>query len=391
MSDRRSGRSSKKVNYAAFSTGDDDDFDEDFKDVTPPPAKKAKTSKVKTSNKENNLKKQAIKNNEESSKRKPPADRYFDRELQLALEMSIHESQESTEGKDTPPPLSNEATEPFSITASVEAMEGLNKLTVEATPPVLQPITEDLPNPEVVVLDEEEPKKVSTAKSSVGNGKVFDDNIEVIGSVSEDEPKTRRRATTKKPVVDSDSESTFDPDEANDVSEESDDDYEEDNDSDFEGFSKKKTAKGKKQKTTKKQATPKSKSTTKSKTKTAPKSVAPRSKVTAVRKSVSPSVGQTMSSPVGRSLVRSTPKWTPPGSASNGKSSLGGAGIRSPGSSLGGAGTKSPSVSLGVGRIKSPSTSLGGVNIKSPLSGLRLGLSRHQSVKPLHSGFKVQH
>ncbi|OWF50664.1 hypothetical protein KP79_PYT18223 [Mizuhopecten yessoensis] len=317
MSERKSGRSSKKVNYASFGAGnDDDDFDEDFKDITPPPAKKAKT--LKTSNKENTLKKQAIKNNEKgnSKKRKPPNERTFDRELQLALEISIHESQDSTGGVDEPPPPTIEASEPFSITANMEAMEELNKLKVEATPPVLQPITTD--QPEVVVLEEEEHERVTTAESETPKGQVFDDSIEVISSVPEVEPKTKRRATAKKPVVDSDSESAFDPDDDDkDLSDESDEDYEEDNDSDFEGFGKKKKGKGKSQKpTAKKQTTPKSTSTAKSKTKAAPvsKSVAPRSKVTAIRKAVSPSVGQTMSSPVGRGLGGGTPKWTPPGS-----------------------------------------------------------------------------
>ncbi|XP_071809065.1 uncharacterized protein [Asterias amurensis] len=104
MSDsRKSSRSRKTVCYSKFG---EDDSDDDFARATPPPKKskvekKDKLSKTNRS-KESKEKNSAVTNDDNNradrcskrTERISPDDKAFDRELQLALELSMHDSEE---------------------------------------------------------------------------------------------------------------------------------------------------------------------------------------------------------------------------------------------------------------------------------------------------------
>ncbi|WAR02399.1 hypothetical protein MAR_008957 [Mya arenaria] len=88
MSERKSIRARKAVDYGKFGGGCSDD-DDDFADCTPPVPKKAKLS----SNKENKMQKPDKQSKvKETKSRKSVQEKVFERELQEALQLSMSQS-----------------------------------------------------------------------------------------------------------------------------------------------------------------------------------------------------------------------------------------------------------------------------------------------------------
>ncbi|KAK7471749.1 hypothetical protein BaRGS_00035631, partial [Batillaria attramentaria] len=203
--------------------------------------------------------------------------------------------------------------------------------------PVLHstPLSPDETAPEIPTSKRDDQKSPTILPSAIFCGVADDDGIEFLGTVScsgESLPNKRRSTASKKKTVytvDEDSEDDFS---ANEPSSDSESEYDQ-NDSDFDDThaTNPPPAAGIPLAT--------------SKTSITQSSVRP----TAVTNSATPS-------PVSRpptDVVSKRPAWTPPARAGGG----------------------SPSV--------------GASSLKSPSSGLRLGLSRHARVKPLHPSLKV--
>ncbi|XP_071182128.1 RAD51-associated protein 1-like isoform X1 [Mytilus edulis] len=382
MSDRRPARARKAVDYAKFAGPDD--FDDDFADLTPPPSKRAKTSSSK------DLQKKATTNTDKkkpTKSRTPLAEKVYERELQAALELSLVASQSSTCDDDEDfKPKNNKKSNVIK-----PEKEKVNKTPVTSTP------YEDLNQNDVICtvevnkdkninsidkLDNSSQKTETVhVEHNVENHKILqevqrnksdgDDSDAII--VLEDEEELgkggRRKSATKTKVIYDDSEDNDSEFSADDEEEEdpSDDDYDEDNDSDFDCGSKKK-----KKEVNKKAVTPKPTKQTKTNvaTKTAAASKPGAGTKTKTSVSVVSSKGPekspaitarlTVKSPVSRSamsspIVRTVPKWNPPGS---------------------------------VESVKSPG---GSVSLQSPSSGgMRVGLSRNQRVKSLHPGLTLK-
>ncbi|KAL5007088.1 hypothetical protein ScPMuIL_015894 [Solemya velum] len=301
MSERRSNRSKKQVDYSKYACFDGDD--DDFADSAPPPSKKPKLS-----NKENSKVKTKL-TSEKSSKaqqktRLSPEDKY-DKELQAALELSISDSQ--------PDVLVNLTADPDQTGDELSSKP--DKAEVTIVKPVLQE-----PNEE----------------------------IEFLGSfaISEEPANKRRRSAATVDTTDNyeaESDDEFDPSkndsESGRDSDDSDDDYD-GNDSDFETRGKKKKAVKTKEPKGKKTSAPPQKA------KSTPKSAPAKSRIVAAQKT--PSTSRSIAS-------RSTPALSSPSTGSNvglkktirntpGSASS----IRSP---LGGICVKSPSsIRLGLSR-----------------------------------------
>ncbi|XP_052067394.1 RAD51-associated protein 1-like isoform X2 [Mytilus californianus] len=396
MSDRRPARARKAVDYAKF--GGPDDFDDDFADLTPPPSKKAKTS----SSKDLQKKTTAITDKKKPTKRTPLAEKVYERELQAALELSLIASQSSNCDDDDEDfkPKNNKKSNVIKI-----EKEKINKTPVTSTP-----FEEVKQNDVICSVEVNKDKNINCinierlgnssektetvhAEHNVENHKILheiqrnksdgndSDSIIVLEDEEELGKGGRRKSVIKAKVVYDDSEdneSEFSVDEDDDDDDPSDDDYDEDNDSDFDCGSKKK-----KKDANKKTVTPKPTKQTKTNVGTKPaaaskpgadskaKTIMPvvsskgplKSPAITVRAAVkspaitarpavkSPAIRSAISSPI----VRTVPKWNPPGSAENVNSPLGSASIQSPSS-----------------------------------GGMRVGLSRNQRVKSLHPGLTLK-
>lgn len=374
MSDRKSSRARKSVDYSKFGGGDD--FDDDFADSTPPVSKRPKLSNNKE-NKEKNPSKVSSKKEAKARKpldRKTVEERIFERELQEALELSMSQSDPSQESADAPAQGSAGGPAQESAPAPVLTSEGEGLVEVEDDNVPPSPIVPSIDNPPILTKQ-----------------KPTDDEIEVLETDIEELP-SRKRASKTKRYIDSDSEpdeadSDFSPEDDEDsFREESDDDSDEDfncddSDSDF-GSSKQKTAKknSAKSKTSKKSVLKgKSPKPSTGVTKAAGNKAG---RTTSVKKSSSVPTPVATSSPAARAppaaglTSRKSPNWKPPGTA----------------------GEKKTVTTNNLARSRPPINStttvrspLGGVNIKSPSAGLRLGLSRNMKLKPLHPNLKVQH
>ncbi|XP_063401118.1 RAD51-associated protein 1-like isoform X1 [Mytilus trossulus] len=382
MSDRRPARARKSVDYAKFAGPDD--FDDDFADLTPPPSKRAKTSSSK------DLQKKATTNTDKkkpAKSRTPLAEKVYERELQAALELSLIASQSSTCDDDEDfKPKNNKKSNVIKT-----EKEKINKTPVTSTPfdevnDVICTVEvnkdKNINSVDIEGLDNSSEKTETVhAEHNVGNHKNLqeiqrnksDGNDSDAIIVLEDEEELgkggRRKSATKAKVVYDDSEdndSEFSADDDAEEEDPSDDDYDEDNDSDFDCGSKKK------KKEVKKAVTPKPTKQTKT---NVPTKVAAASKPGASSKAKTPmpvvsskgplnspaiTARPAVESPVNRSamsspIVRTVPKWNPPGS---------------------------------VESVKSPG---GSVSLQSPSSGgMRVGLSRNQRVKSLHPGLTLK-
>ncbi|CAC5385147.1 RAD51AP1 [Mytilus coruscus] len=380
MSDRRPARARKAVDYAKF--GGPDDFDDDFADLTPPPSKKAKTS----SSKDLQKKATAITDKKKPTKsRTPLAEKVYERELQAALELSLIASQSSNCDDD------DEDFKPKNNKKSNVIKKEKEK--IDKTPVASTPFEEVKQNNVICSVEVNKDKNINCidierlgnssektetvhAEHNVENHKILheiqrnksdgndSDGIIVLEDEEELGKGGQRKSAIKAKVVYDDSE---DNESEFSVDEDDDDDYDEDNDSDFDCGSKKK-----KKDANKKTVTPKPTKQTKTNvgTKTAAaskpgagskaKTIMPvvssngslKSPAITARPAVkSPAIRSAISSPI----VRTVPKWNPPGSAEN---------------------------------VKSP---LGSASIQSPLSGgMRVGLSRNQRVKSLHPGLTLK-
>ncbi|XP_062619880.1 RAD51-associated protein 1-like [Saccostrea cucullata] len=337
-----SRRGKKRVDYSHFGMLDEDD--DDFAEFTPPASKKIKTSsskpegkpKDKTSSK--NEKNKNSRTERKSLNRPRVDDELFENELQMALEMSMSESQEVKE--ESPLVDSNKENK---VEAKVESLEHAKK-------------GEDSPN--VVSVDDEVKEDNKPHKPA----NTSDDEIEVIATDITESIKPRRTPAPKKSKQQE--ESDFE-DDMDDVSSDDDDDDDEDYsgaDSDFDDCKKKSKSKAKTKQPKKSAAPAKVKAAPVSKVKVATgktsKPSVPKSSVkTPTLKTSStakPSSSVTRPSPVNRPpLTSPSPRWNPPGPAGNKKSDTS--------------------------------------SICSPTSGLRLGLSRNMKLKPLHPNLQVQH
>ncbi|KAL4224817.1 hypothetical protein ACF0H5_015513 [Mactra antiquata] len=359
MSDRKSSRARKTVDYAHFGGDEDDD---DFRDCTPPVPKRAKLS-----NKENKEKKKSEQKKENKSKqsRKSLEERLYEKELQEALQLSLSQSDGSQESSSTP------------IDSNTNAGD---------QPPVLIKIDDEERAPSPILPHLE---AVSVPKSSSNKAdddiEVIETNIDVIPSSS---VRGGRSNKTKK-YIDSDSEpdSDFNPADADDSFEDdgddsNDDDYnDEDSDSDF-GSSKKKKSSKKENPKAKPSAVKKSSTSKKTeKPKEVNKKPSSKSTVSTVKSSsVNGNIGKnnktsTVTScrtPTSSSVTRKPLQWKPPGASGDGKSPV--------------VTNTKPRLPVNSSVKMSP---LGGVNVKSPNSGLRLGLSRNMKLKPLHPNLKT--
>ncbi|XP_005108287.1 RAD51-associated protein 1 [Aplysia californica] len=412
MSDRRSSRVKKTINYS----GCDDQSDDDFADTTPPPPKKTKlssgdgkqkTGMVKVKEKEPALNLESTLRSKKQ--RKPLSDKAFDRELEEALQLSLvetggsqsdHEDQQGHE-KAPPPPLLS----PIQASANNDNHEA----TLQP-PPLLAP--------EVPSCTDQTESAVQAPMGGVPYSTVMDESIEVLAEMKEDVSSAknigRRQARKKAIVIESDEEdeeeSDFHPE--GDDSEGDEDGEEEapsesdDGESDDSDFAPKSKSKKKPPVKKSKQAPSRlSKQTTGGKlnniTNTQAKATARPTADKVPVKSSTPAKNTTASStpkpavvsrtsksknPLSAVTVTATKSSMPPVKSSlsspspTSAPSAGSCGVPSGGMS---AQWKPPAhVSSGGGAT---SVSM----VKSPTSGLRLGLSRNQRVKPLHSSVKV--
>ncbi|XP_052800441.1 RAD51-associated protein 1-like isoform X2 [Mya arenaria] len=369
MSERKSIRARKAVDYGKFGGGCSDD-DDDFADCTPPVPKKAKLS----SNKENKMQKPDKQSKvKETKSRKSVQEKVFERELQEALQLSMSQS---------------------------DGSQSQEEVVTMGTPPEAPPILErEAPSPVLPVID---CKPVSVGSIPVLRDQTEDGDIVVIEEDVVEKTQARRRMAKPKKYVDSDSESehgqdsdfavgeevpSSDDDDGGDDDNGSDDDFNaSDSDSDFGSSKKKKAAKPQSKKAA---AKPPNQKKEPKATTAKPKAALLKSKSGlsgAPLATSSPIAGKP--DPVSKTPTPARPaklqqNWKPPGSA---------------------IGTKSPAISKVKSRqvltssvINSPvpsgaclkSPSLGGVNIKSPNTGLRIGLSRNMKLKPLHPNLKI--
>lgn len=363
---RTSRRARKQVNYSQFNA-DDDDFDDDFADMTPPPGKKAKVEKE--------LKPKKLKKERKPKKERKTADEEtYERELEIVLELSKHDKSENGDHEN------DEAMEKPSLSREkeTEMKEGSGETDEEM--PVLERVKMQSP------VKSASPRKKRTPKKQP---KEDPDKIEILEEdVQENGGRKRRRAATKAVAKYVDSEDEEDKNEkeegddfkaevSDEVSEPEDDSAEEDvleddddGDSDFEGHWSKAKKKGRgRGKAKSPRGGGRGNAVTANKIK--PRISATVQPVNKGRGggggvgsggggSVRPGSLPRMRdhhSPVpsraspGGSLIIRKPNWVPPGRAGETRSE--------------------------------------GAGIKSPGGGLRLGLSKKSRVKPLHSSVKV--
>ncbi|KAL3843241.1 hypothetical protein ACJMK2_021183 [Sinanodonta woodiana] len=292
MSERRSNRARKSVDYSKF--GDGDEIDDDFRDSGSPPSKKQKVSSKEKNEKKKESTPTANEKKKRVNNRSALKDNIYEMELQAALEMSISESQSSQEA----PTLE------------------LEPRIQEVEPHVVCISDEHEPPPNLYKV--EEPVRGVSRKSDP-----IVDEIEVLGTVYEEEeaPAKSKRSTSKaKKIKSDDDDSDFDAEDENldEKSDEFDDEDcsegDDDDDSDFGDLRKKSKSKAKlKEK----------KTTTPSRTKvSASNKNGPRKPVSNQKKNVRDTTSGN------KELCRT------PGLSSTGKSPLTGVHIKSPNSSI---------------------------------------------------------
>ncbi|GFO35077.1 rad51 associated protein 1 [Plakobranchus ocellatus] len=330
MPERRSSRAKKSITYSGL----DDLSDDDFADTTPPPPKKQRAEKIankKESNKEQDVsfcKTMADISGAESARKRrvPLSEKIYERELQQALEMSMVQSQNSQE----------------CILAPAEMEEKREKNATTA--PILNHIPGVIVDEEIELLEEVTEKQAGCVSNRP------------LRTRSNDTKDKHRDAPRLRPQADH--ENDDDDDYACNEESDEDSDLEEELSEDDSDFDSKAT---KKKKTPRKDTSKNSKSNRKD---PVAKAVTPDNKSHVPAKpsgrlvSVKGSTVQKTNKPSTQPLASShstpsslTSSWKPPAFASSNSSKL--------------------------------------CTVRSPTSGLRLGLSRNQKVKPLHPSVHV--
>lgn len=371
----RPRRSRKEVSYTSFDGNDDSD--EDFATSTPPVSKKTKKEKPDARNKKGKDKPKT-----KEPKRKAPAerkavdDRIFDKELELALEMSRVESASQE-------PVNANETEERLKDVSAERLSSSEKVIADIHIPEVKEAALIVPVSEV----SDSPKKHVRLKAPATDDEItFIETVEVGLEEKQSNGRTRRRAATtaankQRQLLeesdeedgesvagedDDDGDGDFKADEEDvDSSDGGNDDDEGDEDFSFSPKKKKRKGSGG----------------------GAAKTVAKPKKATSGRQTKSPKQANENKAPK-VPTVRKTPSRTK-GHGNSFKAPL------TASNSI----SKSPNIPP-VRQIKrkpvvvspkdsSSSNPLGGVKLVSPGQPFRLGLSRFARVKPLHSNVSV--
>ncbi|XP_046371720.2 RAD51-associated protein 1-like isoform X2 [Haliotis rufescens] len=374
MSTRRSKRERKKINYAAFGDGDDDDF------ADPTPPGKKKSTLANKENKEKSRKSEKAVRPDKNTQRLSLEEKLFKRDLQAALNLSANESQASSDGSE----VVNPDDKSHQVTVTVESAPPPSCIKTSVTESDGNTELVEQPDPDFKPGSDHQLQHVSAARKWPAEE---EEVIQVLESdiLSGEQPSKRRRVTASPPkkskYVDSDSEgSEFEADSDSD----SDQSFDEGDDSDFDDGSKSKSKASKVLSTTMKPAAvTKTKPAPAAATKTNPNPAAatktkpaPATKGTGtaqrpatkpqlqsttgkttsvVRKTVSlPSVASVSPQSRMKGIPGHKTSWTPPASSSSCKSAV------------------------------------GSRTMTSPSAGIRLGLSRNQRVKSLHPSLQVQ-
>ncbi|KAK7098648.1 RAD51-associated protein 1-like [Littorina saxatilis] len=364
MSERRSGRSRKQVDYSKFAA--DIDNDDDFADSTPPPSKKQRKAE-KTEEKKDISKSSKASSDRPTTKksRLPLDDKLYERDLQAALEMSVRDSPSQPElgAGDQDRVGSGQAVLHSTPLPGVDS--ALHRTDLESQ--TLMPSAIPLP-----------PTAVPRSHALEHN-----DNIEFLGTVtcsdSDSPAKPCIAARKRKTCVindDDDDESSHDfSDGAESSDGDSGSDFD-DADSDFDDSKSKSKTKGK----VKGVPTKKKPAATEKKSSAAPvsKSKAPKkpcsvpAPVMTRTPAAASTPASTVKSPVSPACVRMCAATTPSPAGSRASTPS----------------YKAPAWTA-PGHSESSSSSNTSASLKSPSSGLRLGLSRRASTKPLHPSLKV--
>ncbi|XP_046561470.1 RAD51-associated protein 1-like isoform X3 [Haliotis rubra] len=347
MSARRSKRERKKINYAAFGDNDDDDF------ADPSPHERKKSALANKENKDKSKKSERAVKPVKGTQRLSLEEKLFERDLQAALNLSVSESQESSDGIEALKPEDNS----HQVTVTVESAPPLSSVKSSVTEPDVTSGKVDQADTDLKPGSDHQSQHVITVRKRPAEVEE-DEVIQILESdiLSGEQPSKRRRVTSapkKSKYVDSDSDgSEFGMDSDSDES------FSEGDDSDFDG-SKSKSKASKASSATKTKAVPAAVTKTKpADTKTKP---APAAKVqkpatqlqsttgkttSVVRKSVSSPGGATVSPQNRPKASTKGPKtsWTPPALSSSCKSAVGGNAMTSP----------SAGIRLGLSRLSSP-------------------------------------
>ncbi|XP_046561469.1 RAD51-associated protein 1-like isoform X2 [Haliotis rubra] len=351
-------RERKKINYAAFGDNDDDDF------ADPSPHERKKSALANKENKDKSKKSERAVKPVKGTQRLSLEEKLFERDLQAALNLSVSESQESSDGIEALKPEDNS----HQVTVTVESAPPLSSVKSSVTEPDVTSGKVDQSDTDLKPGSDHQSQHVITARKRPAEVEE-DEVIQILESdiLSGEQPSKRRRVTSapkKSKYVDSDSDgSEFGMDSDSDES------FSEGDDSDFDDGSKSKSKASKASSATKTKPVPAAVTKTKpvpaavSKTKLAVTKTkpAPAAKVqkpatqlqsttgkttSVVRKSVSSPGGATVSPQNRPKASTKGPKtsWTPPALSSSCKSAVGGNAMTSP----------SAGIRLGLSRLSSP-------------------------------------
>ncbi|KAK0049306.1 RAD51-associated protein 1 [Biomphalaria pfeifferi] len=371
MSERRPIRNRKSVDYSF-----DSDSDDDFANSTPPPLKKQKATKtsdkntkIKDQNFDTEVEKLETKSSDPSKKITTPlSEKVYERELQKALQLSLCDAKQIEE---------------VAVVHTYKNSDHKNATDTKTRERNLHPISTILEKNLMSEISTHDESSFINTKSQPSSstkliGTVMDESIEVLEEsnskkLPQRQSKKTNIAATKKPVLSEDNSEELE----NDSDEET--DYDEDSsDEDF----------GKKKKTA-------------SKT----KALSSRSKSTKTVKNVTPTKSKKpkQSKPIKittNTLCSETNKIAASSVVVSSE-------IRSESFSVSPARRKNTQTSASMPTVKmiNPPTVLSSrwkppalaskrcsnsvPTVKSPTTGLRLGLSRNQNLKPLHKSFKV--
>ncbi|XP_013077598.1 RAD51-associated protein 1-like isoform X1 [Biomphalaria glabrata] len=372
MTERRPIRNRKSVDYSF-----DSDSDDDFANSTPPPPKKQKATKtsdkntkIKDQNFATEVEKLATKSSDPSKKiRTPLSEKVYERELQKALQLSLCDAKQIEE---------------VAVVHTYKNSDHKNANNIKTRETNLHPISTILEKnlmSEISSTHDESSfinTKSQPSSSTKLIGTVMDESIEVLEEsnskkLPQRQSKKTNIAATKKPVSSEDDSEEFE----NESDEES--DYDEDlSDEDF--GKKKKTASKTKAQSSRSKSTKTIKNVTPTKSKK-PKQSKPIEIMTNTLCSETNKIAA--SSVVVSSEIKSESFSLSPARRKNTQTfaSMPAVKLVNPPTVL--------SSSWKPPALASKGCSNSVPTVKSPTTGLRLGLSRNQNLKPLHKSFKV--
>ncbi|XP_029639088.1 RAD51-associated protein 1 isoform X2 [Octopus sinensis] len=404
MLEKRSSR--KNISYAS-AFGNEDSGDEDFRQTKAPPSKRSKPTAEEKSKKSNS---QSSSSGEGKSKqkRKKLDDKLFERELKLAMEMSMQEigtglkeepqNKDASDFQDTP--VKNSASERVeSLKLSRHDIHSPPKSPSHVAPPLLhKEIEECIPKNSV-----KQSAMPSLPRAPAMRGP--SDEIEYLGTVTDEEEsknsvrlrRTSGRTARKKIQIEPDSSedeanSDFQEEEEED---ESDEEFEEDCD-----YGKKSTKRNKKTakntKTKKDINSVNKKSTTAKRKQTVNKSPSSSKRGNPDNSKSTPSEPSSSVESHKSTNTDTTKVATTSGKSQPSVPSL--ISVKKPLVTQSQICNLSPSLSSKL-PIKQPiwnppgkaTSSTSSLKVTSPSGGIRIGLSRNQKVKSLHPTVKAQH